>query len=302
MKVIVTGGAGFIGSNLVDKLIDMNNEVVVIDDLSTGKMENINPVTKFYKADITKKKYVLEIFEREKPEIVFHLAAQIDVQKSIEFPEKDADINIFGTVNILEASRKNNVKKIIYSSTAAVYGIPEYLGIDENHPLKPISFYGASKLTGEYYIDIYSGLYGLDYTILRYANVYGIREDKKREGGVISIFLDKMLKEERPTIFGDGSFTRDFIYVDDVVAANIASMDKGSREVFNIGTGNSISILELFNQMRDIIGVKIEPEFAEERPGDISHSYFDIKKAEKILEWKPKFNLKDGLMNTIRIL
>ncbi len=298
MKILVTGGAGFIGSNLVDKLISSDYDVVVIDDLSTGKVENLNEKAKLYKMDICDKD-ILEVFEKEKFDIVYHMAAQIDIQKSIKDPINDAMVNIIGTINILEACRKSNVKKIIYSSTAAIYGNPNHLGIDENHYKEPISFYGASKLSPEYYISIYSKSYNLDYTILRYSNVYGIRQDKNGEGGVVSIFLDKMMNYENVTIFGDGSSTRDYIYVEDVVDANINSIEYGNREIFNIGTGKYTSVINLFNIMRDIANKDIGVVFEDERLEDIKDSYFEINKSSSMLNWKSKFCLEYGLRKTI---
>lgn len=298
MKILVTGGAGFIGSNLVDKLVSLEYDVVVIDDLSTGRVENLNRKAKLYKMDICGKN-ILEVFKNEKFDIVYHMAAQIDIQKSIKDPIKDAMINIIGTINILEACRKSNVKKIIYSSTAAAYGNPDYLGIDEEHHKEPISFYGSSKLSSEYYIPVYSRLYDLDYTILRYSNVYGIRQDKNGEGGVVSIFLDKIMNYEDVTIFGDGNATRDYIYVEDVVNANIKSIEYGNREVFNIGTGKYTSVIELFRIMKNIANKDIDIVFEDERLEDIKDSYFEINKSLGMLNWKPKFCLEYGLKKTI---
>ena len=299
LNIIVTGGAGFIGSNLVDRLIEEGHKVIVIDNLITGKKENVNREAKFYKMDICDEK-IRDIFKNEKINVVYHNAAQIDVQKSINNPVFDGDVNILGTINVLEACKEANVKKIIYSSTAAVYGEPEYLGIDENHPINPISFYGISKYTPEQYIKTYSKLYGIDYTILRYSNVYGIRQDPKGEGGVIAIFMDKLFKGESPTIFGDGTATRDFIYVEDIVEANIKALHKGSKEVFNIGTGKATSINELYYLMKEIMDVDIEVEYGKERDGDIKHSFFKIVKAKEKLGWSPKYNLEEGLSKTIK--
>lgn len=298
LNIIVTGGAGFIGSNLVDRLIEEGHKVIVIDNLITGKKENVNREAKFYKMDICDEK-IRDIFKNEKINVVCHNAAQIDVQKSINNPIFDGDVNILGTINILEACKEANVKKIIYSSTAAAYGEPEYLGIDENHPINPISFYGISKYTPEQYIKIYSKLYNIDYTILRYSNVYGIRQDPKGEGGVIAIFMDKLFKGESPIIFGDGTATRDFIYVEDIVEANIKALHKGSKEVFNIGTGKATSINELFYLMKKIMDIDIEVEYGQERKGDIKHSYFNISKAKEKLGWTPRFELEEGLYKTI---
>lgn len=298
MRILVTGGAGFIGSNIVDKLVELNYEVIVIDNLLKGKKENLNPKVKFYELDICSEK-VIEVIKKENIEIIYHLAAQIDIQKSIQTPSFDAAINILGTINILEGAKLARVSKIIYSSSAAVYGEPKYASIDEQHLTNPISYYGISKHTSEYYIKVYSELYDLDYTILRYANVYGIRQEPKGDGGVISIFSDKMLKNQSPSIFGDGMAKRDYIYVEDVVSSNIKALESGSREIVNVGTGFPTSVNELFNKMREIMKLQIEPIYKEERRGDIQNSYFIIEKAKEILNWKPQYSLDEGLLKTI---
>ena len=298
MKILVTGGAGFIGSHIVDLLIENGYEVVIVDNLSTGKEEFINKKAIFYKKDITDDD-LYEIFEKEKPDYVVHQAAQIDVQRSIDDPVFDAKVNVLGTVNLLECCRKSGVKKIVYASSAAVYGNPEYLPIDEVHKINPISYYGISKHTAEHYFEVYSQLYDLKYTILRYANVYGIRQDPKGEGGVISIFVDKILKDERPIIFGDGNQTRDFVYVKDVAKANLLALEKGDSEVVNISTNKATSINKLVELMNEIMNTSLEPIYAEPRKGDIVHSYLDNKKALEVLGWKPEYSLKDGLRETI---
>ncbi|MBE3591900.1 MAG: SDR family oxidoreductase [Thermoanaerobacter sp.] len=298
MKVLVTGGAGFIGSNIVDLLIENGHEVVIVDNLSTGKEEFINKKAIFYKKDITDDD-LYEIFEKEKPDYVIHQAAQIDVQKSIDNPVFDAKVNILGTVNLLKCCRKSGVKKVIYASSAAVYGNPEYLPIDEVHKINPISYYGISKHTPEHYFEVYRQLYGLKYTILRYANVYGIRQDPKGEGGVISIFIDKMLKGERPIIFGDGKQTRDFVYVKDVAKANLLALERGDNEVVNISTNKPTSINELVEMMNKIMNTSLEPIYTEPRKGDIVHSYLDNKKALDVFGWKPEYSLEEGLKETI---
>ncbi|KKC30214.1 SDR family oxidoreductase [Caldanaerobacter subterraneus] len=298
MKVLVTGGAGFIGSNIVDLLIGNGHGVVIVDNLSTGKEEFINKKAIFYKKDIADDD-LYEIFEKEEPDYVIHQAAQIDVQKSVNNPAFDAKVNILGTVNLLECCRKSGVKKIVYASSAAVYGNPEYLPIDEVHKINPISYYGISKHTAEHYFEVYSQLYGLKYTILRYANVYGIRQDPKGEGGVISIFIDKMLKGERPIIFGDGKQTRDFVYVKDVAKANLLALKRGDNEVVNISTNKPTSINELVEIMNKIMNTSLKPIYTEPRKGDIIHSYLDNKKALEVLGWKPEYSLEDGLRETI---
>lgn len=296
--ILVTGGAGFIGSHIVGRLIENGDKVVVVDNLSTGKSEYLNKKAIFYNVDIVDDK-LSEVFEAEKPDCVIHHAAQIDVQRSIKEPRVDSRINVSGTINILESCKEYGVKKIIYASSAAVYGEPQYLGIDEDHIVAPISYYGISKHTPEHYIKVYSNLYGIKYTILRYSNAYGIRQDPRGEGGVISIFIDKILKGNRPIIFGTGEQTRDFMYVDDIVEANILSIDRGDNEIFNIGTGVKTSINDLYNSMKEIACSGIQPVHKKAREGDILDSYFNISKAKKMLGWSPKYSLEDGLKKTI---
>ncbi|HCL4447774.1 TPA: GDP-mannose 4,6-dehydratase [Clostridium botulinum] len=298
MKVLVSGGAGFIGSNLVDKLINLGHNVCIIDNLSTGNINNVNKKAQLYINDILDPN-VSKIFEKEKFDIVYHLAAQIDVQKSITNPIFDSNVNVCGTINIINNCVNYNVKKIVYSSSAAVYGHPEYLPIDEGHGIRPISYYGLSKYTAEEYIRLFSNLNNLDFTILRYSNVYGIRQDPKGEGGVISTFMNSLLKKQPLYIFGDGSALRDYIFVEDIVDANIAALSSGSKERFNIGTGVYTSVKELAENMIDIIGLKCNIEYASARKGDIANSYFNISKAKNKLNWIPKFSLKDGLKKTI---
>ncbi|WP_434565310.1 SDR family oxidoreductase [Thermoanaerobacterium thermosaccharolyticum] len=298
MNILVTGGAGFIGSNIVDLLIDNGYDVIIVDNLSTGKKENINKKARFYNVDITDND-LYKVFEDEKIDFVIHHAAQIDIQRSINDPVFDAKANIIGTINLLECCRKFDVKKIVYASSAAVYGDPEYLGVDEKHRVNPISYYGISKHTPEHYIKVYNELYGLKYTILRYANVYGIRQDPKGEGGVISIFIDKMLKGERPVIYGDGNQTRDFIYVKDVAKANLLALEKGDNEIINISTNRSTTINELVEIMNKFMEEPQKPIYKEPRKGDIVHSYLDNKKAKDVLGWKPDYELEDGLKETI---
>ena len=297
-QILVTGGAGFIASHIVDELIKNGDKVIVVDNLSTGNIKNVNEKAKFYKVDIGSKE-LENVFQKEKPNYVIHHAAQIDIQKSIKNPILDSEVNVLGTLNILECCKNYNIQKIIYASSAAVYGEPKYLGIDEEHPIKPISYYGISKHTPEHYIKAYNRLYDLNYTILRYANAYGIRQDPKGEGGVVSMFMDKMLKKESPMIFGTGEQTRDFVYVGDIMKANILAIDRGDNEIFNIGTGINTSINQLFVIMGEIFNNKLSPIYKEARKGEISDSYFDISKAEELLGWKPVYSLASGLKETI---
>lgn len=297
MKVLITGGAGFIASHLTDELIQQGHEVAVLDNLSTGKREFLNPNALFYNMDITDPS-IERVFSEFKPQIIYHHAAQIDVQHSLRDPVHDANVNILGTIAILEQSRKHGVQKIIYASSAAVYGPPDALPVDESHPVRPLSYYGISKHTPEHYIQVYANLYGLDYTILRYANAYGIRQDPKGEGGVISIFLDKLLNGQTTVIYGDGEQTRDFVYVKDIVAANIAAMTRGSRGLFNISRNEQTSVNELLSIMNEILGINAIPRYAQERPADIVHSRLNNEAAIRELLWKPEFSVRQGLLET----
>ncbi|MFW6029788.1 MAG: NAD-dependent epimerase/dehydratase family protein, partial [Halanaerobiales bacterium] len=294
----VTGGAGFIGSNIVDKLIEHGYNTIILDNLSTGKKENINPLAKFYHLDITSSE-IEKIFMEENITHVIHHAAQIDVQSSMKNPLNDMQSNIKGTINLLENCRKYNVKKIIYASSAAVYGEPNYLPIDEEHSINPMSPYGISKHTPEHYIKIYKDLYEIDYTILRYANAYGPKQDAKGEGGVVSIFVDRMIAGERPIIYGDGNQTRDFIYIEDIVEANIKALSKGDGEIVNISCNTQDSVNDLYKIVNEIIKNDIKPIYKKERKGDIRYSYLDNTKAKEILNWLPAFNFKQGITYTI---
>lgn len=299
MKVLVTGGAGFIGSHIVDHLISNNYEVVVVDNLLTGKEENINSSSVFYKVDITNYQSLKKVFNEEKPDYVIHHAAQISIQNSIINPSFDADINIIGTINLLRCCVEFDTKKIIYASSAAVYGNPMYLGIDEEHSVQPLSFYGISKNIPEHYIKAFSELYNLKYTILRYSNVYGIRQDPKGEGGVISIFVDKLLNNEQPIFFGDGKQTRDFVYVEDIALANLAAIYSGDGEIVNISINQPTSLIELLKMMNEICGTSINPIYMEAKQGDIKTSYLNNSKAKQILAWEPIYSLNQGLRLTI---
>ncbi len=298
MKILVTGGIGFVGSHIVDQLVEQGQQVVVIDNISTGNKERIHPETHFYEADIANEQEINEIFAIEKPEVVIHQAAQIQVPISMENPLLDARVNIMGTLNILEASRQHGVRKIIYASSAAVYGSPIYLPIDEKHPIQPMGNYGVSKHTPEHYLTIYRELYGLEYTVLRYANVYGVRQEPHGEGGVVSVIVNCLLKDGKFTVFGDGSQTRDYIYVEDVARANLAAIDAGDGYILNIGTGVSTSLNELIVLFEQITKKELQVEYSTERSGDIKHSYFDYQLAKTVLSWTPKIPLEEGIRRT----
>jgi UDP-glucose 4-epimerase len=302
MKVLVTGGAGFIGSHVVDKLIQECCQVVITDNLSTGLLENINPSAQFVKMDI-RSNQLLDLFITEKFDFVIHLAAQTMVHKSLEMPDYDCDINISGTVNVLEACRKTNVKRIVFSSTAAVYGNVTTLPIIEEAQKEPTSFYGLSKLTCENYLSLYNQVYGLEYIILRYANVYGERQGDGGEGGVISIFARKINQNQPVLIFGDGSQTRDFIYVGDIANANYQSLlSVCANQVCNISTQTETSVNMLIEYMENVAGKVVIKMYNNKREGDIYKSFLSNTTAQKILGWQPRMQLIEGLTKTYESL
>jgi UDP-glucose 4-epimerase len=301
MKILVTGGAGFIGSHIVDKLVKRGDYVIVIDDLSTGKQENLNPKAKFYKLDILESK-VEEVFRNEKPEFVIHQAAQVDVTRSVNEPVFDAEINIIGGLKLLEYCRKYGVKKIVYgNSGGAGSGEPQYLPVDEKHPIAPLCPYGVSKHTLEHYLEVYSKIHGLKYVSLRYANVYGPRQDPFGEGGVVAIFSHKLLNGEVPSIFGNGKQTRDFVFVEDVADANIMALSNGKwdNDYFNVSTAKEISVNELFKLVKGITKSRIDAKHVEPRKGEIVRSVLSNAKIIKKLGWKPRTKLEDGLKKTV---
>ncbi len=298
--ILVTGGAGFIGSHLVDRLIGKGYKVVVIDNLSTGKKENLNPKAKFYKINICSPK-ISQIFKKEKPEIVFHLAAQINVRKSVENPLFDAKTNILGSLNVLENCKNFKVQKIIFASTGgAIYGQAKKLPTPEDYLANPLSPYGIAKLTTEKYLNYYYQVLGLPYISLRLANVYGPRQDGSGEAGVIAIFLGKMLRGENPVIFGDGKQTRDFIFVEDVISAFLLSMKIKKVGIFNIGTAKETDINTIFKKLKELTNQKQKPIYEKERKGDLKRSCLDIEKAKEKLKWQPKYSLEKGLEKTIQ--
>jgi UDP-glucose 4-epimerase len=298
MKVLVTGGAGFIGSHVVDALVRQGYQVVVVDNLSTGRPENINPAATFYQADIYDSE--LEgIFEKERPELVNHQAAQTVIQKSIEDPVFDAKQNILGSLNLVLQCLRFGVKKIIYASSVGVYGEPKYLPLDENHPVNPISYYGISKHTAEHYLHLAHLQHMLSYVVLRYPNVYGPRQSPEGEAGVVAIFTRQMLRGERPTIFGKGDKTRDYVHVSDVVTANLLAMEGDGNGVYNLGTGVETSDQEMFNLLAELTGYQGKPRYAPVREGEIYKICLDSSKAQKELDWQPQFLLREGLSETV---
>lgn len=302
MRILVTGGAGFIGSHVVDGYIDLGHEVVIVDDLSTGRKEFINPKAKFYQVDIRDKDKIEKIFKIEKPQILNHHAAQISVRVSVDDPNFDAQVNIIGLLNLLESAKKNKVKKIIFASSGgAVYGEAKKIPTPEDYqPLNPISPYGVSKLASEYYLNFYHKTYGIEYFALRYANVYGPRQNPHGEAGVVAIFSLKLLKGENPIINGDGLQTRDYVYVGDVVEANKLALHSSVVGAFNIGTSQETSVLEIFKNLKEIIGSGLKAKHGPEKTGEQKRSCLDCELAKKVLGWSAKVNLKEGLVQTVK--
>ena len=295
-KIIVTGGAGFIGSHLVDRLISMDYNVMVIDNLSTGSENNLNKSAEFLKKDICDSD-LGTIIKKYSPSYIFHLAAQIDVRKSLSDPLWDEGVNIRGTLNLLEAAARAKIKKIIFSSTGgAIYGEARFA--EETLLPKPLSPYGVAKLTCEHYLRVYSEWKGLPFTSLRYGNVYGPRQDPYGEAGVVAIFCNQLIEGKQPVMYGYGSMIRDYVFVSDIVEANILSINRGDGGIYNIGTGAPTTVKELFSVLKKISGKKIEPELAPVRDGEISEIYLNCQKAKKELKWSSEKNLKDGLQDT----
>ncbi len=298
-KILVTGGAGFIGSNVVDGFISRGFSVVVLDNLSTGREENLNPEAKFFRADICDRETVRRIFSEEKPDFVNHHAAQIDVRKSIDDPGFDALTNIIGSINLIDAASRSGVKKFVYISTGgAVYGEPGNLPASEDSPVMPISAYGISKHTAEHYLYLYSFNHGLKYTVLRYSNVYGPRQDPKGEAGVVAIFTEKMLEGKNPVIFGSGGQTRDYVYVEDVVRANVLALSRGEGGIYNIGTGVETSVNEIFRVLSEILGFKGRAVHEKPRKGEVERISLDNRKAVEELGWEVRYSLREGLEKT----
>jgi UDP-glucose 4-epimerase len=301
MRVLVTGGAGFIGSHVVDALVKEGHSVAVVDDLSMGKREQVHPAARFYRADIRDRQALEEVFRIERPEVVNHHAAQVDLRRSMSEPSFDASVNILGSLLLIELSLTCKVRKFIdISSGGAVYGEPQQLPVDERHPIRPMSAYGVSKYTVEQYLRLFDGA-GLDCTILRYANVYGPRQDPAGEAGVVAIFSRQMLAGERPTIFGDGTKTRDYVYVGDVVAANLLAMTEklASGRSYNIGLGREVSDRQIFELVRSAVGATLEPILASKRPGEIERICLDASLAKAELGWEPAISLEEGMARTV---
>src|SRR3989337_3238071 len=299
MRILVTGGAGFIGSHIVDAYLQEGHEVSIIDDLSSGKQENINPQAKFFKIDVGATE-VEDIFKQGRFDVVNHHAAQMDVRKSVADPIFDARVNILGSLKLLQNCVKYKVKKFILASTGgAIYGEQEKFPAPESHPTKPLSPYGVSKLAGEHYLFFYKMTYNMSSIILRYANVYGPRQDPHGEAGVVAIFAQKLLRGEQPVINGDGMQPREFVYVGEVARANVLALSYNGGGTFNIGTGKETTVRQLFRQLVDICGVKAEEIYGHPKNGEQKRSVIDFEKAKKTLGWSPHVFLEEGLKHTV---
>lgn len=303
MRILVTGGAGFIGSNITDHLLGLGHDVVVMDDLSTGFARNVNPLAGFLEMDIRTPEARDAVLSGGFDAICHH-AAQMDVRRSVREPVFDSSVNIGGTLNILEAARASGVKRIVYASTGgAVYGEPDHIPVREDHPVNPICHYGVSKHTVEHYLFLYRHLYGLGYVVLRYPNVYGPRQNPWGEAGVTAIFTVKYLAGTPPRINGDGEQLRDYVHVTDIARANALAIDLSrpelSGEIFNIGWGRGRSVKELDSIIRGLVGTGLSPEYGPPLPEEILKVSLDATKARKVLGWSPTITFEDGLKDLV---
>ncbi len=300
MRILLTGGAGFIGSHVADRLVELGHEVAVLDDLSTGFREFVNPRARFYETDLRDAAALERCFAEFRPEVVDHHAAQIDVRQSVSDPIHDAGINIVGALGVLMACTRHGVRKFVYASTGgALYGEGRSLPATEDHPVNPESPYGVSKHTLEHYLYLWKLLHGLDYTVLRYPNVYGPRQNPHGEAGVNAIFIGLMLEGRRPRIFGTGEQVRDYLYVGDVVEANALALSRGSGEMVNLGTGVGTSVNDIFHELKAILGFAEEPIYEAPRPGEVQRIYLDATRAKQVLGWVPSTSFVEGLKKTV---
>jgi len=300
MKVLVTGGAGFIGSHIADRLLNDGHEVVILDDLSTGHVEHLNPVARFYQMEI-QSPWLDELFKIERPEAVLHQAAQASVRRSVEDPGFDASVNVLGTVSLLQASVRHGVRRFLYASTGgAIYGDADVIPTPEDYPTLPVSPYGASKLAAEVYLRTFHALHGLSYAALRYANVYGPRQDPHGEAGVVAIFARRLLSGETARINGDGKQTRDFAYAGDVAEANARALTSEAVGSFNVGTGVETDINTIFQLLKRLSGNNQAEVHGPPMPGEQRRSVVDARKIEKVLGWRPRTSLEAGLDATVR--
>jgi UDP-glucose 4-epimerase len=300
MRILLTGGAGFIGSHVVESLLERGHEVAVVDDLSSGKRENVPNAARFYETDV--RSGCLRVFEEFAPEALCHQAAQMDVRRSVREPDFDAEVNVLGTIRLLQNCVEHGVGKVVFASTGgAVYGEQERFPATEDHPQYPLSPYGVSKLAGERYLNVYRVQYGLPYVALRYANVYGPRQDPHGEAGVVAIFCGNMAAGRTSTINGSGEQTRDYIYVGDVVRANVLAIEhEVPSGAYNVGTGVETSVNELFELLLEIYGKDLPSQYGPDKPGEQLRSCVDAALARHVIGWRPEVDLHDGLEETLR--
>jgi UDP-glucose 4-epimerase len=302
VRALITGGAGFIASHVADAYIAGGHDVAILDNLSRGSSSNVNTRARFYHGDITDAEFVESVFQKEQPEIINHHAAQMDVRRGVREPLFDASINILGSLNILQCAVAHKTGRIIYVSTAgAAYGEPREIPVSEDCPINPITPYGITKHTVEHYLFTYRVLYGLNYVVLRYGNVYGPRQSSQGEAGVFAMFCEQMLAGSQPVIYGDGTKIRDYVYVDDVVRANLAAIQRGDGEIFNIASGEETTDLEVFDLVRELLGKSnVRPSYVPRRPGEIDKICLDVDKAKRLLQWTPEVSLRQGATETIK--
>ena len=294
-RILVTGGAGFIGAHVTDALIDAGHDVAIVDHLSSGRRQNLNPAARFYNVDI-RSSQLEEVFHRERPHVVSHHAAQISVHLSMDNPQNDAATNVLGSLHVLDLCRRYEVGKVVYASTGgALYGEPDYLPCDESHPIRPLSAYGVSKYAVELYLSMYREAFGIDYTILRYGNVYGPRQDPHGEAGVVAIFCQRMVNGQPCFIYGNGEQERDFVYVGDVAAANLLALEGGSGKAFNIGVGTGTSVNQVFASLAKALDYQERPIHQPARPGEVFKITLDNWAAARGLGWRPTMPLAQGL-------
>jgi UDP-glucose 4-epimerase len=298
MKILVTGGAGFIGSHVVDRCIADGHSVCILDNLSTGVQENINPKAKFFKLDL-QSDHVENLIATEKFDVIFHLAAQIDVRKSVDNPAFDASTNIVGSLNLYQSAQRYGVKKIIFSSTGgAIYGEQDFFPATEEHPCRPISPYGIAKLSNEHYLYYYKEVWGMNYICLRYANVYGPRQNPHGEAGVVAIFAERMLSGKHPMINGEGKQTRDYVFVADVADANLRALKHPASGIFNVGTGVENDVNVIFRELRKHLAPDCPENHGAAKAGEQKRSVISYAKIEKAMGWKPTVQLAEGLKLT----
>ena len=300
MRVLVTGGAGFIGSHIVDALIERGDAVSIVDNLSEGSRANLNPEARLFDVSVNDADGLSRAFAEAKPDVVSHHAAQISVRNSMFDPAHDAQVNIIGSLNMLQCAVKHDVERFIFASSSAVYSKPNHLPMDEAYPLRPESVYGVSKLSVENFIRLYSDAYGIKHKIFRYGNVFGPRQNPNGEAGVVAIFTGQLARGEQPIIFGDGSKTRDYIFVSDIVAANTTALgDIGDNETYNLARGIGVSDFEIFDAVRGASDSSVEPQYAPVRPGEAMHVSLDPAKAMQALSWRPRVDLYNGIAQVV---